>query len=115
MQEKWEGTNLIDMIKEVDLENQFTHDFISYNQKIYLKPNEISERSLLFIYGMGTNVGLKHMCAGNAHVSEYQLRYIKNYFLSTDNLKKRAKQSGKRFIQNKVIRYMERYAYSCCR
>lgn len=87
MQEKWEGTNLIDMIKEIDLENQFTHDFISYNQKIYLKPNEISERSLLFIYGMGTNVGLKHMCAGNAHVSEYQLRYIKNYFLSTDNLK----------------------------
>ncbi|KTD53859.1 Tn3 family transposase [Legionella sp. PATHC038] len=87
LQEKWEGTNLIDMIKEVDLENQFTHDFISYGQKIYLKPNEISERILLSIYGMGTNVGLKHMCAGNAHVSEYQLRHIKNYFLSTDNLK----------------------------
>lgn len=87
LQEKWEGTNLIDMIKEVDLENQFTHDFISYGEKIYLKPHEISERILLTIFGLGTNVGLKHMCAGNAHVSEYQLRHIKNYFLSTDNLK----------------------------
>lgn len=87
LQEKWEGTNLIDMFKEVDLENQFTHDFISYGQKTYLKPNEISERILLTIYGMGTNVGLKHMCAGNPHVSNHQLRHIKNYFLSSDNLK----------------------------
>ncbi len=87
LQEKWEGTNLIDMIKEVDLENQFTQDFISYGQKIYLKPHEISERILLTIFGLGTNVGLKHMCAGNAHVNEHQLRHIKNYFLSTDNLK----------------------------
>lgn len=87
LQEKWEGTNLIDMIKEVDLENHFTHDFISYGEKIYLKPNEISERILLTIFGLGTNVGLKHMCAGNTHVSEHQLRHIKNYFLSTDNLK----------------------------
>lgn len=87
LQEKWEGTNLIDMFKEVDLENQFTHDFISYGQKTYLKPNEISERILLTIYGMGTNVGLKHMCAGNPHISDHQLRHIKNYFLSTDNLK----------------------------
>ena len=52
------------MIKEVDLENQFTQDFISYGQKIYLKPHEISERILLTIFGLGTNVGLKHMCAG---------------------------------------------------
>ena len=87
LQEKWEGTNLIDMFKEVDLENQFTHDFISYGQKTYLKPTEISERILLTIYGMGTNVGLKHMCAGNPHISDHQLRHIKNYFLSTDNLK----------------------------
>lgn len=87
LQEKWEATNLIDMIKEVDLENRFTRDFISYGQKIYLTPHEISERILLAIYGMGTNVGLKHMCAGNTHVSEHQLRHIKNYFLSTDNLK----------------------------
>ena len=87
LQEKWEGTNLIDMIKEVDIENHFTHDFISYGEKIYLKPNEISERILLTIFGLGTNVGLKHMCAGNAHVSEHQLRHIKNYFLSPDNLK----------------------------
>ncbi|MFJ1270171.1 Tn3 family transposase [Legionella lytica] len=85
-------------------------DIISYGQKIYLKLNEISERILLSIYGMGTNVGLKHMCAGNAHVSEYQLRHIKNYFLSTDNFKKRTKQSGKYFIQNQVKRNMGRDA-----
>ena len=87
LQKKWDGTSLIDMLKEVDLINQFTGDFVSYGQKIYLKPTEISERILLNIYGMGTNVGLKHMCAGNMGVSEHQLRHVKNYFLSTDNLK----------------------------
>ncbi len=71
LQEKWEGTNLIDMFKEVDLENRFTHDFISYGQKTYLKPNEISERILLSIYGMGTNVGLKHMWGLGKHFTEF--------------------------------------------
>lgn len=87
LQEKWDGTSLIDMLKEVDLINQFTSDFVSYGQKTYLKPTEISERILLNIYGMGTNVGLKHMCAGNIGISEHQLRHVKNYFLSTENLK----------------------------
>lgn len=87
LQTKWEGTSLIDMLKEVDLKNEFTQDFVSYGQKIYLTPKEISERILLNIYGLGTNVGLKHMCAGNEHIGEHQLRHIKDYFISTGNIK----------------------------
>ena len=80
LQEKWEGTNLIDMLKETDLMNHFTDDFVSYGEKTYLKPEEISERLLLAIFGLGTNVGLKHMCSGNPHISYHQLRHIKDYF-----------------------------------
>ena len=87
LQEKWEGTNLIDMFKEADLMNHFTNDFVSYGEKTYLKAQEISERILLAIYGLGTNVGLKHMCSGNPHISYHQLRHIKDYFISSDNLK----------------------------
>ncbi len=67
--------------------NHFTNDFVSYGEKTYLKAQEISERILLAIYGLGTNVGLKHMCSGNPHISYHQLKHIKDYFISSDNLK----------------------------
>jgi TnpA family transposase len=87
LQEKWQTTNLIDMLKETELGLNLTADFVSYGEKIYLKPKEISERLLLAIYGFGTNVGLKHICAGNEAVTYHQLRHIKDYFLTADNLK----------------------------
>lgn len=87
LQEKWKTTNLIDMLKEANLTLNFTEDFVSYGEKTYLKPNELSERLLLAIYGFGTNVGLKHISAGNEHISYHQLRHVKDYFLTADNLK----------------------------
>jgi len=87
LQEKWQNTHLIDVLKEVELSLNLTKNFISYGDKIYLTPQEISERLLLAIYGFGTNVGLKPMYAGNSHITEPQLRHIKNYFLTADNLK----------------------------
>lgn len=87
LQEKWQDTNLIDILKEVELDVKFTDDFVSYGEKIYLKPEEISERLLLAIYGIGTNVGLKHMRVGNPQITYSQLKHIKNYFLNADNLR----------------------------
>lgn len=87
LQDKWQTINLIDTLKEVQLNINFTNDFVSYGEKIYLTPQEISERILLAIYGFGTNVGLKHIWSGNQHITYNQLRHIKNYFLSTNNLK----------------------------
>jgi TnpA family transposase len=54
---------------------------------VYLTQKELSERILLSIYGFGTNIGLKHICSGNPHITYNQLRHIKNYFLSANNLK----------------------------
>ena len=87
LQEKWRVTNLLDVLKEVDFMTHFTRDFISYGEKVYLTPQEISERLLLAIYGFGTNVGLKYVCNGNPYVSYQQLRHIKDYYLSPDNLR----------------------------
>lgn len=87
LQDKWQTINLIDTLKEVQLNIDFTNDFVSYGDKIYLTPQELSERILLAIYGFGTNVGLKHICSGSPHVTYNQLRHIKNYFLSANNLK----------------------------
>jgi TnpA family transposase len=87
LQEKWHHIHLIDVLKEVELSLHLTKDFVSYGDKTYLTPEEISKRLLLVIYGFGTNVGLKPMCAGNTHVTDFQLRHIKNYFLTEDNLK----------------------------
>lgn len=87
LQAKWQNINLIDVLKELELNTGFTQDFVSYGEKTYLKPNEISERVLLAIYGFGINVGLKPMCAGNPHITYAQLKHIKNYLLTADNLR----------------------------
>jgi TnpA family transposase len=87
LQDKWQNINLIDVLKELELNTGFTQDFVSYGEKIYLKPKEISERVLLAIYGFGINVGLKPMCAGNPHITYSQLKHVKNYLLTADNLR----------------------------
>ena len=87
LHDKWQTINLIDILKEVELNTGFTKDFVSYGEKIYLKPDELSEKILLAIYGFGTNVGLKHVRAGNPHIKYSQLRHVKDYFISKSNLK----------------------------
>lgn len=87
LQDKWQDTNLIDVLKEVQMEVNFTNDFISYGDKTYLDSRELTERILLVLYGLGTNIGLKHMRVGNPQITYDQLRHIKNYFITSDNLK----------------------------
>lgn len=87
LQDKWRSTNLIDVLKEAELNTGFTQDFVSYGDKTYLTPQELSERILLSIYGFGTNVGLKYVCNGNPHISYNNLRHIKEYYLNAENLR----------------------------
>ncbi len=83
---------MIDILKEVQLNVDFIGGFVSYGDKIYLSPKELSERILLIIYSFGTNVGLKHICSDSSNITYNQLRHIKNYFLSRDNLKNAIKK-----------------------
>lgn len=87
LQEKWASVNLLDALKEVELDLMLTQKFVSHGERVYLKPKELSERILLAIYGMGTNAGLKRMCASNPLVSYSKLQHIKQYFLSESNLR----------------------------
>lgn len=101
LQEKWKVTNLLDVFKEVDFMTHFTRDFVSYGDKIYLTPQDISERLLLAIYGFGTNVGLKYVCNGNSYVSYQHLRHIKDYYLSPDNLRHAIAKIANHLMRNR--------------
>jgi TnpA family transposase len=87
LQEKWQDTSLIDLLKEVQMEVNFTNDFVSYGDRTYIDSKDLTERILLVLYGLGTNIGLKHMRVGNPQITYDQLRHIKNYFITSDNLK----------------------------
>ena len=84
---RWPHTNLLDALKEVELRLGLTKHFISYGEKIYLKPRELSLRLLLAVYGFGTNTGMKTMCASNHGISYKSVQHIKEYFLTESNLR----------------------------
>lgn len=94
LQEKWHNINLLDILKELELRNNFTKDFVSYGEKIYLDDQSLSERILLSAYGYGTNIGLKHACSGNADITYGQLKHVKNYFLTVDNIRNTLKNTA---------------------
>jgi TnpA family transposase len=47
----------------------------------------IQQRLLLCLYGLGTNLGLKRMCAGNIGVQADDLQYIRRRFITVDALR----------------------------
>ena len=94
LQEKWRAINLLDILKELELRNNFTKDFVSYGEKVYLDDQSLSERILLSIYGYGTNIGLKHACSSNSEITYGQLKHVKNYFLTSDNIRNTLKNTA---------------------
>ncbi len=57
----WDGTSLLDVLKETDLRVGFTEALHSVAQRESLDPKVLRERLLLCLYGMGTNTGLKRV------------------------------------------------------
>lgn len=84
---RWWLLELIDMFKETDLRTDFTSVFHSLARYERLDRSEIQKRLLLCLYGLGTNMGLKRMAAGNSDVTYDQLLYVKRKYVHPENLK----------------------------
>jgi TnpA family transposase len=75
------------MLKEADDRTNFTDLLTSLTGRSHLDPDELRKRLLLCIYGLGTNIGLKHMAMGNPDVTAKDLAYVRQRFLSCDHLR----------------------------
>jgi TnpA family transposase len=84
---RWPMTSLLDILKETDLRVRFTDEFKSATVWEVLDRPVVQKRLLLCLYGLGTNTGLKRVCAGD-HSEQYKdLQYVARRFLDREQLR----------------------------
>lgn len=85
--ERWGATSLLDMLKETDIRVGFTHLFKSVATHEKLDRDTVQKRLLLCLYALGTNAGLKRVCAGDHGEGYRDLLYVRRRFVNKDNLR----------------------------
>jgi TnpA family transposase len=84
---RWPMTNLLDVLKEVDLRVGFTDCFQSVASREMLDRATLQPRLLRCLYGLGTNTGLKRVLAGAPELSYPDLLYISRRYIHTTTLR----------------------------
>ncbi|MCB8972602.1 MAG: Tn3 family transposase [Ardenticatenaceae bacterium] len=79
---RWWMTNLLDILKEVDLRVNFTANFPSLTGQERLSPEEKQKRLLLCLFGLGTNTGLTSVSMGDHGASYANLQYVRRRFIA---------------------------------
>ncbi|SHJ58891.1 DUF4158 domain-containing protein [Paramaledivibacter caminithermalis] len=72
---KWPMTNLLDVLKETDLQLSFTDNFKTMGVREQLNRRIIQKRLILALYGLGTNTSLKRVASGN-HGEKYKDLFV---------------------------------------
>lgn len=84
---RWPMTNLLDVLKEVDLRIGFTDEFKSIAQREMMPKPERQKRLLLSLFGLGTNTGLKRISACEEGVGYEELLYIRRRYITKQALR----------------------------
>jgi hypothetical protein len=84
---RWPMVELLDLLKETDLWVAFTDHFKSLTVRENLDRATIQKRLLLCLYGLGTNIGLKRVSAGDHGESYRDLLYTRNRFLTKETMR----------------------------
>lgn len=88
IQKHWRVINLLDILKEVDLRENFTECFTSSGNREILAPEEIQKRLIMCLFAIGTNTGLHRVSSASTNpVSLEDLKYIKRKFINQDDLR----------------------------
>ncbi len=83
----WNMTSLLDILKEADLRIGFTRYFKSMGTREILERETLQKRLLLCLYGMGTNTGLKRVNTGINGESYQDLLYVRRRYIHKDQLR----------------------------
>jgi TnpA family transposase len=84
---RWPMTSLLDVLKEADLRVGFTDEFQSVSSREVLGRGELQKRLLLGLYGLGTNTGLKRVCASDLGITHKELLHVRRRFIQKDSLR----------------------------
>lgn len=87
IQKKWSTINLIDLLKETDLQVGFSEKFYTVASRENINKEKLQKRLLLSLYGIGSNTGLKRISAANGDTNYSDLRYIKRRFITVANVR----------------------------
>ncbi|MEL7334476.1 MAG: Tn3 family transposase, partial [Cyanobacteria bacterium J06560_2] len=79
---RWSMVPLLDVLKETEMQLQFTEHFKSTGNRETLAPEELRKRLLLCLYAAGTNLGIQRIAHGEHGVSTPDLRYVQRKFVS---------------------------------
>jgi TnpA family transposase len=85
--QRWWMTDLLDVLKEVDLQIGFTNNFSSLTGQQRLSQQELQRRLLLCLFGLGTNIGLTSASKGDHGVGYSNLQYVRRRFISKEALR----------------------------
>lgn len=85
--QRWQMTSLLDMLKEADLRIGFTNQFKNTGVRSNLSRDVLQRRALLSLYGLGTNTGLSRVCTGVNGDNETDLRYFKKHYIHREHLR----------------------------
>jgi hypothetical protein len=84
---RWWMTDLLDVLKEVDLRVAFSQSFASLTGQQRLSQDELQRRLLLCLFGLGTNTGLSNVSMGEHGISHSHLQYTRRRFISKEGLR----------------------------
>lgn len=87
IERRWFMTSLLDILKEADLRIGFTNHFKNTGVRSHLERDILQRRLLLCLYGLGSNMGLKRICAGIDGNQETDLRYVKKHYIHREHLR----------------------------
>ncbi len=96
--DRWPTTSLLDILKEADLRASFTDVIAGAVSGRTMAPVVLQKRLLLCLYGYGTNLGIKRICAGDHGVSYDDLLYIRKRFIAKESL-----QGAAAKLVNKIL------------
>jgi TnpA family transposase len=85
VQRRWGVLDLLDVLKEADFDAGFTEEFASVASREVTDRTMLRRRLLLVLFGLGTNVGIRHVVGGE---SEAMLRRVRRLFVNRDNLRR---------------------------
>jgi TnpA family transposase len=84
---RWPMTSLLDMLKEADLRVGLTELFTSATPREHLDRETLQKRLLLCLYGLGTNIGLRRVSAGDHGEQARDLYYTRRRYITRDHLR----------------------------
>ncbi len=83
----WSNTSLLDILKETDLQLNFTEHFTSLASRERLSRDLLQKRLLLCLYGLGTNSGFKRLAGADPGTTYQDLHYVRSRYIHKEQLR----------------------------